>query len=228
MNNLAIVTTENPLEVQLRQTSISLCEAADNVIIMSRIDLSDATDLVKTIKVRTKEIEEERTKLVKPFNDGVKAINARFKAMTAPLEEAESAVKQKMLSFQKEEERRAREEQEKAEKIRAELEAKKRKEEEEAANDPTLDRPILPPLPTMPVQEVAIQSTHRPTTYGQTGAVSTVKKKWVFEVVDIKLLASSRPDLVTVDTVKINQEIRGVGGEIPGLRVFQEDIMQVR
>jgi hypothetical protein len=228
MNNLAIVTQENPLEIQLRQTSMSLCEAADNVIIMSRIDLSDATDLVKTIKVRTKEIEEERTKLVKPFNDGVKAINARFKAMTAPLEEAESAVKQKMLSFQKEEERRAREEQEKAEKIRAELEAKKRKEEEEAANDPTLDRPLLPPLPTMPVQEVAIQSTHRPTTYGQTGAVSTVKKVWGFEVKDIAALAAAHPNLVLANEVEINRIIRGKGGEIAGLHIFEKEIIQVR
>lgn len=219
--NLAVVTQENPVEVRLRATAQELCVNAEEVVIFSRADLSHATDLAKSIKQRHKEIEDERKRMVQPFNDGVKAINARFKAMTSPLEDAENDLKRKMLAFQKEEEARAREEADRIAKAQAEAEAKRLAEE--AEQETTLDRPALPAA--MPA---IAAPAHRPTTYGQTGAVSTVKKVWAFELVDIQALAASRPDLVMVDTVKINQEIRGKGGNIPGLRVFENEIIQVR
>lgn len=218
--NLALIQ-ENPVEVRLMATSRELCEAASTVTIMTRNDLSEATDLVKTIKTRTKEIEEERVRLVKPFNDGVKAINSRFKAMTSPLEEAETEIKGRMLSFQKEEQQRAIAEAARLEAIRLESIAK----EAEQANDIALDRPDIPAFASI-IEPIA--PVHRVTTYGQTGAVSTVKKIWAFEVTDIKALAASRPDLVLSNEVEINREIRGKGGEIAGLRIYEKEIMQVR
>lgn len=230
MNNLAVITQENEVEIQLRATASELCDNASSVMIFSRPDLSHATDLVKAIKMRTKEIEDERKRLVDPFNHGVKAINARFKAMTGPLEEAEASVKTKMLVFQKAEEKRATEEQERLAKIQREAEEKKRKEAEDIAKaNPDADDIRSMPLPVAAeLSVVSSMAVHRPTTYGQSGAVSTVKKVWAFEVTDIKALANARPDLVAVDTVKVNQLIRGVGGEIPGLRIFENEIMQVR
>lgn len=226
MNNLALVQEENPVEIRLRATAQELCGTAADIVIMTRPDLSYATDVVKAIKTRTKEIEEERTRIVKPFNDGVKAINARFKGMTAPLEEAESSVKGKMLAFQKDEERRANEEAARLAKIQRESDEKARQQAKEESNG---DDIRSMPLPSAVEAAVAYNAPiHRPTTYGQTGAVSTVKKVWAFELLDIKALASARPDLVVVDTVKINQLIRGVGGEIPGLRIFENDVIQVR
>jgi hypothetical protein len=235
MNNLALVTQENDVEIKLRSTAQELCEAASEVLILTRHDLSHATDLVKAIKTRFKDIEDERTRMVKPFNDGVKAINARFKSMTAPLAEAEEAVKARMLIFQKQEEARAIEEAKRQERIAQEAAAKARAAQEAAMAqdaaqaDETLDRAPMPHSPAMPLQAASeIAVSHRPTTYGQTGAVSTVKKTWAYELVDIQALAAARPDLVLVDAVKVNQEIRGKGGEIPGLRVFEKDVMQVR
>jgi len=220
---LAIVNEENPVEVQLRSTAQELCESASDVVIMTRSDLSLATDLVKSIKTRFRDIEDERKRLVRPFNDGVDAINARFKSMTVPLKDAEDSLKAKMLSFQKEEEKRAQEEAARIEKSRREAEEKARKEAEESSSG---DDIRSMPLPV--IAEAAVVPLHKPTTYGQTGAVSTVKKQWTFELEDIKALANSRPDLVIVDTVKVNQEIRGKGGEIPGLRVYEKDVLQVR
>jgi hypothetical protein len=222
MSNLQIAE-QTPVEIKLLQTSKELCELADEVLIMSRQDMSHATDLVKTIKTRYKEIEEERTRIVKPFNDGVKAINSRFKAMTQPLEEAETQIKSKMLVFQKEEEKRAREEAARLEKIRLEEEERAKKEAEENSNGDDIRSMPLPIVEATPIEPII-----RKTVYGQTGAVSTVKKKWSFELVDIQKLAARRPDLIVVDTVKINAEIRGQGGIIDGLRIFEEDIMQVR
>lgn len=248
MQNLALIDQENPVEVQLRKSSTELVEHASNIVIFTRADLSVATDIVKAIKNRHKDIEEERTRIVKPFNEGVKAINARFKAMTAPLEDAETDLKGKMLVFQREEERKAREEAARLEKVRCEQEEKERaewaaKEKErlrleaeeakrvaaEGNEDdirsmplPVAETPVYVPPPAI------VAPAHKPTTYGQTGAVSTVKKQWAFELADIRQLAAARPDLVIVDTVKINQEIRGRGGNIAGLHIFEKDILQVR
>lgn len=223
MQNLAIVTEENPVEIRLKSTAQELCESAEDVTIFTRNDLSIATDLVKTIKVRHKEIEDERKRIVTPFNDGVKAINARFKAMTTPLEEAEDAVKGKMLVFQKSEEKRAYEEQARIDAIRIAAEKKAAEEAEESSNGDDIRSMPIPAPAIAPVVPV-----HRPTTYGQTGAVSTVKKVWAFEVTDIVALAASRPDLVSANEVNINREIRGQGGVIPGLRIYEKEIMQVR
>ena len=223
MNTLALMQ-ETDVEVQLRSTAQELCESAAEIIIMSRPDLSAATDIVKAIKSRYRDVEDERKRLVKPFNDGVDAINARFKTMTVPLKEAEDELKRKMLAFQQEEERRAREEAARLEKVRAEAEKKRREEAEALAAES--DRAPMPVIEEPPPAPIVPQ--HKPTTYGQTGAVSTVKKQWAFELVDIKALAYARPDLVMVDTVKINQEIRGRGGDIAGLRVYEKDVLQVR
>lgn len=220
---LAVINDETQVEAALRTTAQELCDSAGDFIIMTRADLSAATDLVKTIKTRFRDVEDERKRLVKPFNDGVDAINARFKSMTVPLKDAEETLKTKMLAFQKEEERRAKEEQERIEKARREAEEKARKEAEESGNGDdirSMSRPEPVEAPPAPV--------HKPTTYGQTGAVSTVKKQWTFELVDIRALANARPDLVVVDTVKINQEIRGRGGDIAGLRIYEKDVLQVR
>ena len=222
---LAVINEENPIEIQLRSTVQELCELAGDMMIMTRADLSAATDIVKAIKTRFRDAEEERKRLVRPFNDGVSAINARFKAMTTPLSDAENDLKAKMLAFQKEEEKRAQEEATRIEKARREAEEKARKEAEEQAAES--DRAPLPEV-VKEAPPTPIVQAHKPTTYGQTGAVSTVKKRWVFDLVNIQELAASRPDLVTVDTVKINQEIRGKGGNIPGLNIFEKEEMQVR
>lgn len=220
MNNLAEIT---PNEVRLSNTSKELCEMAEDALIMSRADLSECTDLVKTIKLRFKEIEEERDSIVRPFNEGVKAINARFKLITNPLMEAETGLKGKMLAFQKEEEKRAKAEEARLEAVRKEAEEKARKEAEENSSGDDIRSMPLPPSIPLPIPPL-----HKPTTYGQTGAVSTVKKVWAFELTDIQKLALARPDLIMVDTVKINAEIRGKGGNIDGLRIFENEIMQVR
>lgn len=231
MQNLAVISDENEVEVQLRATAQELCSAAGEVVIFTRADVSHATDLVKAIKDRAKQIEEERTRLVKPFNEGVKQINGRFKAMLAPLQDAETEVKGKILSFQREEEKKAREEQQRLEqeRLKREQEERKRLEAEEDARKAEMeegeeyDRPAMPVAPAPVAAPVA--SSFRPTTYGQTGAVSTVKKQWASELVDITQVPA---EYLLLDQVKVNQAIRAGLRDIPGLRIFEKEILQVR
>lgn len=205
-------------EQQLNATVQQLCSAADSVVIISQQDMSEAADLVKLIKTRHKEIDEERTALVKPFNDGVKALNARFKTILSPLENAESAVKQRMLTFQQEENRKAEQARREAEAKAAELARIAAEQAAESERPPMPKNPVVVPMPVAPSQTVR----------GAYGSVSTMKKVWAFEVEDIATLAAARPDLVTVDSAKVNAEIRGKGGNIPGLRVFERELIAVR
>lgn len=228
-NAIAIKQDE---ETRLAMSAKELCAKADQVVIMDRSDLSSATDLLKTIRSRVKEIEKERKALVQPLNDHVKTINGRFKAMTDPLGEADSTISRHMLSFQKQEEQKAAE----ADRQRREAEAKAEAERVERIKAMIPHNEMLEPieLPAKteidsPYANAAHQMpAYRPTTYGQSGAVSTVTKQWKFELLDIQALAAARPDLVMADTVKINQEIRGKGGEIAGLRVYQDEVLKVR
>lgn len=209
-----------PNEQQLTATVGQLCEAASATLILCREDLAEATDLVKLIKTRHREIEDERTNIVKPINDSVKRINERFKAITTPLLDAENGIKRKMLDFQQEEARKAEEERKKAETEAAEAAATL------AAEAADMDRAPLPPslVPT----PAPLPPEPPKTTYGAYGAVSTMKKVWSWELLDIAALAAARPDLVMVDAGKVAAEIRGRGGEIPGLRIFEKDTIAVR
>ncbi|MCE9567643.1 MAG: hypothetical protein K8U57_37050 [Planctomycetes bacterium] len=208
-----------PNEQQLTATVGQLCDAASSVVILSRGDLAEATDLVKLIKARHKLIEDERTNIVKPINDSVKRINDRFKAILTPLVEAESDIKAKMLTFQQEESRKAE---------AACKEAEKRAAEEQARLDAEVATMDRAPLPVAAPATVALPPETPKTTYGAFGGVSTIKKVWAYELVDISALASARPDLVTVDAARVNAEIRGRGGDIPGLRVFERETIAVR
>jgi hypothetical protein len=204
-------------EQQIVSTVSQLCEAASSVVILSREDLSEATDLVKLVKTRAKEIEEERTRLVKPFNDGVKQINARFKQMLEPLDSAERDIKAKMLTFQQDENRKSELARQAAERKAAE-EAARVAEENKGPPEAAVTAAVIPLLAPSPPK----------TTYGQFGATSTVKKVWAYELLDIAALAAARPDLVMVDAGRVNAEIRGKGGEIPGLRVFEKETIAIR
>lgn len=213
-------TIEIQDEDRIVNTVSSLTEVAAYLKVSTQEEMANATDVVKLIKSRWKEIEGERTALVKPLNDTVGRINSRFKTILAPLAEAETTVKGRMLAFQREEARKAEE---------ARKEAERKAEEERArlaAEVASLDRPEIP-LPPEPAPAPAITETPK-TTYGSFGGVSTVKKSWAFELADIAALAAARPDLLMVDAVKVNAEIRGKGGDIPGLRIFERETISVR
>ncbi len=203
-------------EETIVSTVRELCDAAEGVIILSREDVSHATDLVKVIKARHKEIEDERVALVKPLNDTVGRINDRFKAILAPLGTAEDDVKGKMLAFDREERRKVEAASKEAERLAAEAAAKAAAEATEKQESISAASPA-PAVSAPPVS-----------TYGQYGGVSTIRKTWAYELVDIVALANARPDLVTVDAAKINAAIRGKGGEIPGLRIFEKETIAVR
>jgi hypothetical protein len=76
---------------------------------------TQAGELLKAVKGALRQIEDQRLAITRPQNEAIRATNAQAKAAAAPFEEAERAIKARMVEFSNEQERLRREEQRKAE-----------------------------------------------------------------------------------------------------------------
>ncbi len=217
-----LVTTDHIL---LR--SKTLLDAVPRVVINSVESMEKGADFSKQLKSLSKLAEEQRKRLVAPLNATLDEINAEYKNIKTPLDNAAKLVESKMLEFTLEQRRIAQEE-----------ENTRRKAAEEAAEIERLNREslalmnikqddidaLINVLPTVvEVTAVAVPQITR-------GFISTAgtKKTWKFTVEDIVALANSRPDLILVDEVKVRQCIRDGEREIEGLNIFQEESMSER
>lgn len=91
-------------ELAIQANVPKLKEAAETITIWDEDSAAQGADIAKLISEAIKVAEDERKKIVKPFNDGVKAINARFKRITEPLDAALANIKGKLLTFRREQE----------------------------------------------------------------------------------------------------------------------------
>jgi len=70
------------------------------IVVKSDVDLTTAAVFVKELRDEAGRIEEQRKELVKPFNDGVKALNALAKKVIDPLLAMKGLVEQRMSIYQ--------------------------------------------------------------------------------------------------------------------------------
>ena len=125
------ITISAPDQGELSTSAEKKLAAARAIIIDSPDMYEISAGELGAIKKRAKELEEQRTNIVKPLNDAVKNINAMFKGPLEFLGEAEAVIKKAMIGYNEEQEKKRRAEQ-------AALEAKaaeeRRKQNELAAN----------------------------------------------------------------------------------------------
>lgn len=206
-------------EVQgLRSEASGLLEMAESLTVTAKT-VGDASDILSWIATSKKKLEGQRVGLVKPLNDHVKFINNQFKDWMAPLNDADSAVRSKMLTYQQEQNRIAAEARAvEEERIRAErAEQERLTAEAEESGEPI--QPIQPPMPAPDVPAMPDRTTR--STLGTT----TVRKIWTFEITNESAIPR---EYLVADEKKIRAVVKAGIRNIDGVRVFEIDQLSVR
>lgn len=179
-----------------------------------------ASDMLKAVKVKTRELDDREKAITKPINDSLKAIRDLFRAPKALLEQAETAFKQSMLSYQRAEEAKRQAAQRAAEELArkecerlAALAAKAEKRGDVEKAQQFSDRAAVIVAPVVEVSAPKV-----------TGVAT--RKDYTFEIVDAALLPR---EYLVADEVKIRKVVRalGVNTNIPGVRVIEREILAV-
>jgi fused signal recognition particle receptor len=101
-----VATSEQARKVEeVDQQVHEVVGAALALEVRTTAEAQAATEVLSTIAVERKRSEEARQFLVRPLNEHVKAINARFKTAAEPLDEADGVVRRKLLAYRAEQER---------------------------------------------------------------------------------------------------------------------------
>ena len=155
-----------------------------------------------------KAIEAKRKEFVSPIQEHLRAINDAFKTLTEPLLLADQITRTKVLGYNQEQER-IRQEQEEINRLRMEA------AEKEMELKGELSEPVG-----------LVETTPEPPKHyhADMGTATTKKiKKW--EVVDFALV----PDEYKMpDAVKIGKVVRAGIPTISGIRIWDEEILEVR
>lgn len=202
---MELVTQTSDLEMKLRSRAEELFAAAERAVINSPESVSKGADLAKLIRVANQRLEDERKGIVKPFNDGIKAINERFKLFTGRLQKAREILDRKILDYKRQETEKREAE---AEKARAETAITLCDE------FPGYEAP--PPLPEV------VNTISR----GNLGSASVVKKL-TFKLVDLSKVPLQ---YLALNEAAVKEAMRGSESppEIPGVEFYEVESLSVR
>ncbi len=173
-----------------------------DVEIASPEQYSEASDILRTVQLRAKQIEEKRLSYTRPLDASKNQIMHDFKLVLEPLEKFIDELKAKMIGF-------AKAEQAKRDKEQKEIEAVALKEAKETGQSE-----IVVPIVNEPVK-----------TTRSSLASTTIKKTWKGKVVDESLIPR---EYLSVDQVKINAAVRAGVRKIPGVEIAQEENLSQR
>jgi hypothetical protein len=212
--------------VEINKELKPIIEIGEKIKIENQEGMIEATELLKKVIDKKKNIEAERVSIVKPLNDQVKFINDKFKAIIQPLELLESAIKGKMLDYRKIEAEKIRKQQEKEEaREKAEFEAEQKRLLDEAKNikDKEVKKEIVRDIKKeeFVYTPTVTQSSNVKSSFG-TFIAKKVKK---FEIIDVILLP--REYLIPNET-KIRKAVNDGYNNIPGLRIWEEEQASLR
>ena len=226
MSDLQIFSEVEMLTIQ----ATAFQTKAEAMVIESDEHVAGATNLLGFIAQSKKQFDERRTGIVKPLNDQVAEVNKAFKTITAPLDAATATLKDKVLTYRREQEKRRQEElariereRKAAEELQSKLEEEHRAQRIEAlltTGELPFQEEVAPTLPVAPVELPPEISTNVKASLGS----STFKKVWTFEVIDPKQIPYC---YLILDEKAIRSSIRQGVREIPGIRIYQDEQLSV-
>jgi len=187
-----------------------------------------AGDVLKEVKSRSKELDEERKKITKPIDDAKTAVMNLFKPPIELLKKAEDKIKSLMLGYTTEQERVAREKQIELQKI-ADAQAEKEKKALEAKIARAEASGKTDKAEELKNQKENIVPIDVPVIAPQVEKVSGIsyRDKWTAEVVDFKALSDEwkLPNQQALD--RTAQATKG-SITIPGVKFKCEKIVASR
>lgn len=212
-NAVAVVTVDPGLDnavIALYKEAAALYRVAEARTIKTADDYKRAVDDASLVSKLKKAIEDLRRGYVNPIRERLDEINAKFKAFTSPLDDADKLNRSKMAAFNAEQDR-IRKEQEQINRLRVEAAQK-----EAALNNGEISEPVN-------LVEVQPETKKVNTQLGS----SNMRDNWVYEVTDFKLIPDEYKMLNTSALnafVKSNKDTRPV----PGVRIFNQPVMVIR
>ncbi|KKM14456.1 hypothetical protein LCGC14_1705850, partial [marine sediment metagenome] len=109
----SLVTLENDTEVKaFFDQAVGLREYAEDLVILTAEDLAPVTNDLSVIAKVKKGMKDKRESYVKPLKDRAADFIEAFKILMAPVEKADSILREKMLTYNKEQERIRQEQEE--------------------------------------------------------------------------------------------------------------------
>lgn len=198
------------------------------LVVASEAGKVAATDVLARIQTFQREAESERVRLVRPLNDHVKVVNDAFKRVLAPVVEADRALRDKVLAYNREQQRLAAEKAAEAETLRLQSAARlKEAEKAEAKGETGVAEQLLTGAVASEQGAKAAQAEAvLPSRHVVTGAgSSTVRKEWTFRVVEP---AQVPREYLVLDERRVREAIRSGVRAIAGLEIFQEEKLAVR
>ncbi len=205
--SLSLVERVSEFEVKAREI-----EETANSLVVDEAGSVTATEILGQIASIKKRAEEVRKTLVKPLQDKVNEINARFKEALQPVVNADAVLRAKLQAFREKQERERREAEERLRKLMEKEQKKAEKKAEKKGEAP----PPPPPMPVLPEPPRAIKT--------EAGTVFT-KKVLKWRVVDF---AKVPDEYKMIDDKAVNTAIKYGTREIPGLEIYEVEELVVR
>lgn len=198
---------------EVNALALKTAGSATMITVRDPKSLENAIAFLGDIADAKKKVEAVRVTLVKPLNDHVKRINEMFAPAKKNLDEADSALRSKVLTYRAAEQRKADEE--RAKLLADARKAQKTGDDDKAADLATEALAVVAPARLM-VAGVGNDGGHTAQVAG--------RKTWTFKVTD----AGKVPDeFWTLDESKLRASVRAGTRKIPGCHIFEEESLVV-
>jgi len=192
--------------VEIEAVNTSFVLQAERQQVASQTDADFTNVILKQISEQVKMIEEKRKTFTAPLNQSLREINSTFKELTKPLQTAKNILTQKVMAWRREEQEKIRIEQER---IAREEERRRKIQEAHKEQGHEISKPVVMTRPEPLKQRDTTQT----------------RKVWKFKIIDVIKIPR---EYLMIDESNIRDAIRKGIREIPGVKIYQEEIMVIK
>ena len=186
----------------IQESGAALIAMANHHGVENQTEADEANEILKKITHGLKLMEEKRKSFTAPLNQSLKEINETFKQMALPVNEAKTALSNRLMLWRRHEQSRIDEERAKA--VREE-ERRRKIQEAHAAKGHVVKEDITPVAKPIPF---SVNDTTK------------VQKRWTYEIEDSSVIPRQ---YMAVDGPAITKAIRDGVRDIPGVKIYQKE-----